>query len=371
MSRGACVARWAARGASVVLAVVAVDAVAAVALRRARVLPDPAELARVAPSARRLLDRPYARPGWRVADRPHRDRYVVAILGGSVADDVADVAATELASALGPRVAPRRVELINLAVPGGTQPAQLNLLGVSHHRVDAAVVLDGFNEVAQGGYECATAERFWAARGARPSGELAEPVVDRVRRYVDLFESVRAWRWSALSQIARLRANAVATGDVLDGFRAPPGVPAPSRLDTQPSSLDVRTPPEALAARWGACVEATHRLARAWEVSVVFLLQPNQRARTARRFTDAERACCLRGDARYAAVAERYDALAREVARLRAAGLPVASLTEVFDDEPEAVWRDECCHVNPRGNVLLARAAAARAAELLASAPAR
>lgn len=364
MSRGATVARWAARVTSALVAVAAVDALSAVALRAAGVLPDPRALASVAPSARMLLDRPYARPGWSTPDRPHADRYVVAILGGSVADQLGRTdGPREIAAALAPRVGQRRVEVLNLAVPGGAQPSQLNLVGVSHHRIDAAVVLDGFNEVFHGGYGCDAAAGFWRARGARPSGELAAPVVDAVRRYVDLFDSVRVWPWSALSQIARYRANVAATSDVLNGFRAPPGVPEPSRSAPNASS------PDELARRWGACVEATHALARGWDVSAVFLLQPNQRARSARRFTEAERSCCLRDGDEYRAVPARYDALEREVTRLRAAGLPVASLTDVFDAEAQAVWRDDCCHVNDSGDAILARAVAARASEYLPATP--
>lgn len=351
---------WLGRAVFVVTAVVAVDAGAAVLLRAIGVLPTVTLSPNAMSSAEMILSRPFAQPTWRVADRPHTDRYVVGIFGGSLADQFArNGGMPALGAALTETLRPRRVEVINLAIPGGSQPAQLNLLAMSRHRIDAAVVLDGFNEVAVGGCDCTRAARFWAERGGRPAGELIAPAIAQVHRGIARFESRWRLRWSALAQIVWYRTNLEATGNVLDAFRSLPGMPA--LACESPSGAEA----EVLAARWARCVEATNELAQRSDVTAVFFLQPNQRALSARNFTDAERQCCLRAEGRYEAIAARYTALDREVTRLHSGGIAISSLTTVFDTEPETVWRDECCHVNARGDEILSEVISARVADVL------
>lgn len=361
---------WA-RRVAVVLARIAVgaavafgvDLAAGAALRRAGSLPDPSRARPVARSARRILERPFAQPSWVATDRPHRDRVVVALLGGSFADDLGiDLERTRGAAwraAVEGRAPGRRAEVLNLAIPGGAQPIQANLLGVSWHRVDEAVFVDGFNELTRQGAACDGTEAFWRARGARPSGDLLGPALARMRRFLRWAEGEQTWleRRSATVQLLRVRANLARTRDVQGDLRDIDG--------DHPMTAEgaAELPAAGLAARWAACVRATDRLARAWGVRARFFVQPNQYASTDKPLTAEERACCVRPGPVNSGVAERYDALDAEVARLRAEGVAVWSLRGVFAGVRETVWRDDCCHVNARGVALVEAAIARRLAE--------
>jgi len=45
--------------------------------------------------------------------------------------------------------------------------------------------------------------------------------------------------------------------------------------------------------------------------------------------------------------------------RLKSAGVRFSDLTRVFAEHPEPIYKDNCCHVLPAGDVIMAKAIAA------------
>jgi len=41
---------------------------------------------------------------------------------------------------------------------------------------------------------------------------------------------------------------------------------------------------------------------------------------------------------------------------MRRSGVPIFNLTGIFSDTDEAVYKDDCCHLNDRGNQIMADA---------------
>ncbi len=85
---------------------------------------------------------------------------------------------------------------------------------------------------------------------------------------------------------------------------------------------------------------------------------PNQYYRTGRRFTDWERDSAFGGaDSGYRKPAEEgFEALRDAGRTLAAAGVAFHDLTPIFDDEPQTVYNDRCCHLNAYGYAQLAGA---------------
>lgn len=341
------------------------DRAAGVLLRANGVLPSPRDGARVVQSARLLLAQPFAQPGWSTPDRGRADRFTVGVLGGSVAFDFAYYLLERgdaRQRAFGALSGGRAVAVLNLAIPGGAQPLQMHMLGIARHRVDAAVVLDGFNEVFLSGHACGPAARFWRERADRATADLLAPSFDRLRRFslwADRTE-LRPLMGGTVFELLRRRENIAASQDLLADLRTAHGA-----VETPGPYVTIDASAEMLASLWSECVRGTHALARSARVPIWFFLQPNQYAGGRAAFTPEEQRCCVRPNRAREALRPRYDALERAATSLRAEGIAAHSLRGALHDEPGTVYRDDCCHVNDRG---IARLGEAMGATLRANA---
>ena len=92
------------------------------------------------------------------------------------------------------------------------------------------------------------------------------------------------------------------------------------------------------------------------------LLQPNQYVTGSKPFGDAERAVAIDPAHPWAGFArEGYPLLRARGAALAEEGIAFYDLTQIYRDVADPIYRDTCCHVNGRGNRVLAR----RLAEIL------
>lgn len=254
----------------------------------------------------------------------------------------------------------RPVRVADLAFSGSYAPAQFNLLHLSAHRLSAAIFLDGFNEQFNQAPGCDELARFWAQRQGSPEG-MQRPLLAAVDRYDRLAALTRypLLRTSGLLRhvlyrdARRVNEVAVRFGVELGGAVRAAG------FETLPRIPEARAPE-----RWENCVRRSHAFARSLGLPLYAFVQPNQHTVNPKPFTPEERACCVDAPpgtppsmrAVYAALPARFADLDARVLRLRAEGLEVRSLTGVFRDTRETVYRDACCHVNERGNQILADA---------------
>jgi hypothetical protein len=100
------------------------------------------------------------------------------------------------------------------------------------------------------------------------------------------------------------------------------------------------------------------------------VLQPNQYHQTGRRFGEAEQKIAFGGSSAYReGVIKGYPILLSKTPLLRAANENFFDATRIFDQTPEAVYSDNCCHYNQAGNQLFAEYIAKSIVDVLQSSP--
>ena len=103
-----------------------------------------------------------------------------------------------------------------------------------------------------------------------------------------------------------------------------------------------------------------HHLCEANGATYFHFLQPNQYVEGSKEFTDEERRDAIRDDHPYRPGATAgYWRLIEAGESLLALGVRFSDLTGVFSGVRETIYVDDCCHMNERGNHLLAKSIAA------------
>ena len=120
--------------------------------------------------------------------------------------------------------------------------------------------------------------------------------------------------------------------------------------------IDFGDPPFARLARvWREASEVLALIARQYGARYLHLLQPNQYAAPGKPLSEEERRVAWRPDEGWPTRAKQgYPFLKAEAGALRAAGIAFYDLTDLFAEETATIYTDDCCHLNVRGNRLLA-----------------
>ncbi|MAG57373.1 MAG: hypothetical protein CMJ83_13860 [Planctomycetes bacterium] len=308
------------------------------------------------------------------------DRVLIGIFGGSVADALSFRAADVLVRKLegSPRFRGRRIQLVRMAMGGYKQPQQLMVLTwllALGGELDYAVNLDGFNEVALSSHNFYEGvypyfPRQWASLvNAAPDRERQR----RIGKVVHLKDERRraansgtgsATPWSVAMQLiwrlqdrARLREIATAS-ESLESYRVP-DLPFPARgPGVDDFTLNSLATP--MAELWRRCSLAMHQICEDHGIRYLHLLQPNQYVPNSKTMDDEERRIAYNPELAHKLVVEvGYPALLRETRAMKGAGVAFHDLRMIFKDVSEATYEDQFCHLNQRGNELLAREVAA------------
>lgn len=300
---------------------------------------------------------------------PHS--FIVGLFGGSVAHSLAMQGGERLAARLEalPALRGRRVRVLNLAAGGYKEPQQVLALAYFlflGQRFDYVVNVDGFNEAALGalnvrrgvdssmpsvahmaGLELMASDDVGALKRqaaelvARRDALLRERAHARLAAtylWADLRLRRATARWLALSRepLPRQRGNGMlALLPPLPGSEGDAGA-------------------QKIAGEWERGSRLLAELAHAHGAGYLHVLQPNQYV-SSHRFSPAEARLALVADSPYAPRARRlYPVLKRHGAALARDGIAFVDGSGLFDAVPEAVYADNCCHYNQRGNDLLA-----------------
>jgi hypothetical protein len=288
--------------------------------------------------------------------RPAED-FTIGIFGASVAvsfaqyiarnDDFAD-ALRELVPAL----RDRRIVIRNLAIGASRQPAQLAIATQYMELFDMTINLDGYSEQAITMY---------------PEYPIEFPMFGDVffdrngtSRYFELLVAEHLCRaisdpggWPVLDHSNAYYLFWYVTSAYLKRTFQPRSADSSDPVEEFPfTEEEVR---RLYAAYYERYTRYQHQILAANGVRAYFFLQPNQHVPGSKPFSEEERRVALNyGGA--GEVAARYALLRRKVAELAAQGVPAADLTGVFAGVEETVYVDSCCHVNDRGNALVADA---------------
>ena len=83
-------------------------------------------------------------------------------------------------------------------------------------------------------------------------------------------------------------------------------------------------------------------------------LQPNQYVRNSKTYSDEEIAKYYKPEAMGAGIRRGYPLLLALSKDLKKEGIEFHDLTMIFEDDKETIYSDDCCHLNKKGNDILA-----------------
>jgi hypothetical protein len=304
------------------------------------------------------------------------DVALVAVFGGSVADQLVERGGDVLRDALAER-APyqgRRVELINLALGGYKQPQQLLVLATLlalGAQFDAVINLDGFNEIdgAKDNLQDGVNPFFpytWnlhARQVLDRTAMLHVATAELIRsRREDLRQRFARWPvtqsvflltlWDFLDQReeAALRAETAALHTALAQSATTPQQTGPPIRFVDDESMYLE-----YAEVWARASLEMSILCSGYGIRYAHFLQPNQYLPGSKTLTDEERANAYDQDvADTKRVATAYPIFSARGRDLRRQGVDFFDLTRLFEDESRTVYADTCCHLNDLGNQQLA-----------------
>ena len=156
--------------------------------------------------------------------------------------------------------------------------------------------------------------------------------------------------------LAELRRRAV-IGERRDLAASPPTVGGSSPPVAWTPPLEGETEaelPERIASDWERASRLMSAMARESGARYLHVLQPNQYVGD-RVFSPRERRIAIHPQSPYGRLMPAgYRALKAAGARLVASNIRYRDATGIFDATAETVYADNCCHLNQRGNNLLA-----------------
>jgi hypothetical protein len=292
------------------------------------------------------------------------DDYVIAILGGSVADQFGRYIGQhpqtlEALRPLIPAIGNRRIRLFVFAAGGYKQPQQFILASYLLEDLDLTINIDGFNEIAVTDLYPAYPTDFpantliffrhddapriypilagmarFAYRGLNGL-PLKIPLLSRSSIYFLIWQGIHPLLYEGIGGLENRYLTAI-------GARAALG-------DEQMQVASWQRKIEI----WKKYTRLQNELEKRAGVTAYFFLQPNQYLRGSKPLSAEERATSINPE-----FADRGDAemkLLRAAAQdMRAHGLAVVDLTGIYRDIEPTVYRDACCHLNELGNQIMA-----------------
>lgn len=321
---------------------------------------------------------------------PAKNEIIVGIFGGSVAEQFSRYGSGALRSILArdARFANKNVTIFTAAVGGYKQPQQLMALNyyltLGQH-FDVIINIDGFNEIAGP----PTANGPKGVNPSFPSGwyHIADRLPDtQMLRYVGAVTNAKESRrgWAATMLGSTLLGHSVTAQFLWKGFDrhlnakvtkaelALMAAPVSAARKESEQGLpykygDDKKVAGDLAAYWERSSLLMHELATARGIPYLHFLQPNQYLPGSKTFSSEERTIAFSSDSPYRRwVPLAYPLLREAGVRLRNQGVDFKDLSKIFTGVRETVYKDDCCHMNARGNAYISEAVGA---EILRATP--
>ena len=345
--------------------------------------PPPIDQASTAESAPRIIHHPFygfadSSPGDALNAMPPRprreDTVVIGLLGGSVARQVKPTLERALRRRFAANELPRRTVVRDLSYDGMKQPQQTIILANSlllGGEFDLIVNLDGFNEViGSAAWNYLEGDTFpffpihWpnllnlTAEEILLSGELRA-----LRREQARLAAVREkspLRRSALFRMANRYRQERNAADIIRLNHELAAVEPDYALAKRGPRSWLKNADELLQETgrlWYRSSLTLSRLAEIAGADYYHFLQPNQYVPGSKPLSPEELAAAYVPIGFPKTIIEQGYPLLREFSRdLPRQGINYFDLTGIFANHPETLYGDPCCHLNDRGNELLAAA---------------
>ena len=297
------------------------------------------------------------------------DTVVIALLGGSVAWYVKPYLERALGRWFAENNRPRRTLFLDWSRGGVSQPQQTMLVAGASLRggaVDLIINLDGVNEIVKDAHPRGAFLPFFPRQWKGLVGLTAEELL--LIGQIGILRREQAWR-AAAGETSLLRRSALF--GLVNRWRQESNAAQIIQLNHELATAKSAYRLEKHGPRrwWQAEGELQSVAARLWYRSSLMLnrlaegagaeyyhfLQPNQYAPPAKPLSPWERANAYEPDGRIGtSMAKGYPLLTGFNQDLQNQGVNYFDLTGIFVDHPETLYRDSCCHLNDRGNELLA-----------------
>lgn len=291
---------------------------------------------------------------------PAAHEFVIGVFGGSVAMQLAGHAGA-LVERIRPVVAEKgytRVTVLSFSGGAWRQPQTLFAFLYYLSSLDAAVVLDGFNEVIQ-----LSPSRLETWPAAFPAADIYGALarssgydVGTTAQLVWMNEAtIEATQWFddsivGSSVLAHLAWRALARRYGSSAERLRDSIAAAEA--TRPSDPSTMASPELeVAAYYQLYEDATRTIAavgRDRGIPVLHFIQPNQYDRGAKPLSEEEREQ-FTSAGYFDHVTDAYDRLQAMAARLRGRDVESYHLGDLFAQESATMYSDSCCHLNEAG----------------------
>ena len=306
---------------------------------------------------------------------------VIGILGGSVAWEVTPYFQQALIRHFADQGLPKEPVVVPLAYGALKQPQQLNIasfLLTMGGDFDILVNLDGHNEL-HGSYTNLIEHIFpffpirWDQQVVLTRDEIV--LIDQIRaaraqltrlqqigpasplRRTALYGILHRYRrQQAETRILRLNYELSTQRSARDLEQRGPYVPFADSSEMHQEAIRV----------WYRSSALLSRLAAAAGADYYHFLQPNQYIPNSKPLSPKERRdFYIPSSLPHADYARTYPLLQQFGQDLQQNGVNYFDLAQVFNHHPETLYRDHCCHLNQRGNELLAAAMVRRLAPAL------
>ena len=297
--------------------------------------------------------------GWH---QRQRGRYVLGVVGGSMASAIADGGWRTLATELQASEAlqGQQVEVLNLARKAGKQPEQLATLQqwlMLGGRLDGLVNLDGFEELVLAEENVAADLPAWYP--GQWNGLIGNAAVVSLRQQVAALQSQRAvlarawdrwqtwaivqcywlWRDRQLVDEVAVRNASIAAGRVQAGA---------GQRALSPELL--RSTRRETARGWRRCSVQMQALCAGLGIDYFHFLQPSQYVPGSKPMSEVEASVALAADGPWSeAVVHGYPLLLEEAVLVRRAGVHFADLSMVLQGDRAPYYSDSYCGLSPKG----------------------
>ncbi|MCB0384004.1 MAG: hypothetical protein KDD43_01325 [Bdellovibrionales bacterium] len=296
-----------------------------------------------------------------IAQEKPDDEFWVGVLGGSLAEMfVHDATARrdfELRLSSLPSAEGRKVRVINLAHGGYKQPQQFIMYSLYGDKLDLAINIEGVNEVSDfllGGqfpieYPLTSYRHYYQSSPGQFYLKSAELLVTAVHHLHFGYIHITSFHYSPLVTLGVLTATRLALplhryfqNEFVHAYRKA----YPNHPKYEDPSLQRQ-----MIATWEKFTRLQVQIAKENGVPLWVFMQPNQYIRDSKVFTDWEQKNVFADHRK--GFAPVYENLRRRVRELGASGLPIHDLSQIFFYTKETIYKDDCCHINGAGNLIL------------------
>ncbi|AUN99613.1 SGNH/GDSL hydrolase family protein [Bacteriovorax stolpii] len=273
--------------------------------------------------------------------------FIIAVLGGSVADQfvrhiVANERLTDKLKEHVPALKDKYIRFMNLAIPGYKQPQQYIASSYFIEDIDMVIQLDGWNEV-------------WSrTSGAYPMNypTFSEFLYDDESngRINDVFEQKAKAESIRMHPILSKSAIMILYRNILlkEVYKESQDLsnPKTSFYNRMNSADEIQ---QILVGNWKKYTQMQQAILKLHNKPGFFFVQPSQYNPESKTFSSQEQATVI-NDLFASSVAD-FLALRKEASKLG-----VYDLAMVFKPIKETIYTDDCCHINSKGNEIIADA---------------